>query len=125
MAHRPDPFTGGDPNVVKKLGRGGLTIDAVLDLHGHSQTTGHRAFVQFVHRAATMRMRYLLVITGKGVKVEDAGIARRGVLRQRFSEWVREPDMAHLIARVAQAHPRHGGSGAHYIILRSKTGLSR
>ena len=63
------------------------------------------------------------------VKVADAsgtpyiigkGRLGTGVLRSRLFDWIADPDLRPFIAGYASAHPKHGGSGAVYLFLRSK-----
>ncbi len=54
-----------------------------------------------------------VVITGKGR-------LGTGVLRSRLFDWIADPDLRPFIAGYASAHPKHGGSGAVYLFLRSK-----
>lgn len=119
-ASASDPFTSGDPKLIKKLGRGALDVEATLDLHGHTQATAFSAFKNFLYHSSVHGRKRLLVITGKGAISAPVRATRRGVLREKLKDWVREPELAPIIARVAQASPRHGGAGAYYIILKSR-----
>ena len=117
-----DLFRTGDPKSIKRIARGAQPIDATLDLHGHTQRTAFMVFRQFLLNASLMKNRNLLIITGKGRRSaiplnHDGG----GVLRQRVREWVQEPEIRPFIARIADAHPRHGGSGALYIVLKNRS----
>ncbi len=123
-SHRPPAFShsanqspatrAGDPKLDRRAARGRLPIDATLDLHGFNQAAAHGALRQFLARAKARHHRCVLVITGKGAKSSGPGI-----LRRRFLEWVDERDVRESIARVAQAHQRHGGAGAFYVFLKS------
>jgi len=94
----------------RRLKRGDVTIDAILDLHGLTETAARTQFGVFLHRAQALGNRTLLVITGKGRGGE-------GVLKRALSRWVGD-DFAALVAGVFPAHPRHGGGGAFYVVLR-------
>jgi DNA-nicking Smr family endonuclease len=41
-----------------------------------------------------------------------------GVLKQMVPRWLKEPELAALIAAVRPAHTKHGGEGALYVYLR-------
>ncbi len=89
-----------------------MEIDAIIDLHGHTQDGARAALASFIDRQRLEHARCVLVITGKGRM-------GAGVLRQRFVDWIAaSPIRAHL-SGYAPAHPRHGGSGAFYIFLRA------
>jgi DNA-nicking Smr family endonuclease len=106
-----------------------MPVDAVLDLHGHTQRTAYGALLRFVTDAHAHGARCLLVITGKGAPSISAGIsehsrgeklagAGRGVLRSRFAGWLEEEPLRRLVSRASPAHQRHGGAGAFYIFLK-------
>jgi DNA-nicking Smr family endonuclease len=92
--------------------RGDLELDAVLDLHGHTQDRAQRALARFLIQAQADGARVVLVITGKG-----RGGAE-GVLKARLLDWLGAPGIRPLIAGFAEAHARHGGAGAAYVFLK-------
>ncbi|MFT3722708.1 MAG: Smr/MutS family protein [Hyphomonadaceae bacterium] len=108
--HRPGPPE--DLSGQRRIRRGQNEIDARIDLHGHTQDTAHREVVDFILRQASLGSRCVLIITGKGR-------LGTGVLRARLFDWIADPDLRPFIAGYATAHPRHGGSGAVYLFLRS------
>lgn len=111
---RPHAAGAGDPKLDRRVARGRLPIDATLDLHGFYQASAHAALRAFINSAAARGHRCVLVITGKGAQSSGSG-----VLRRRFLEWVEEQDLRENVARIAQAHQRHGGAGAFYVFLKS------
>lgn len=111
-AARRKPAPPEDLSGQRRIRRGQNEIDARLDLHGHTQDTAHREIVDFILRQAGLGARCVLVITGKGR-------LGTGVLRSRLFDWIADPDLRPFIAGYATAHPRHGGSGAVYLFLRS------
>lgn len=114
-----DPFSAGDPKAERRIRRGRKEIDAVFDLHGHTQSSARAALYGFLLEARARGYECVLIITGKGVR-RDAleGGFGKGVLRARFRDWVREDDFRQHITRVSAAHPRHGGDGAFYVFLK-------
>ncbi|MEZ5893529.1 MAG: Smr/MutS family protein [Parvularculaceae bacterium] len=111
------PFDAGDPALDRRAGRGRIAIDAVLDLHGHTQETAHGALNRFVAGWHGRGARCLLVITGKGGGQSGAG-GGRGVLKSRFEEWLTEEPLRRLVSRASPAYRRHGGGGAFYVFLK-------
>ena len=113
-----------DPKTRQKLVRGQISIDARLDLHGMRQDEAHHRLVQFVDTSFRRGLRTVLVITGKGSGGGDVRPGRyamnegRGVLRTNVPRWLAEPHLRARVWSVAEAGPRHGGSGAYYVMLR-------
>jgi DNA-nicking Smr family endonuclease len=115
----PGTLAGVDRATGERLRRGALTIDGKLDLHGLTQQEAHQALDRFLAGSAARGRRCLLVITGKGLGDGPDG-ARRGVLRQAVPRWLNEaPNRARILA-VMPAQPKHGGSGALYVLLKRK-----
>lgn len=120
----PDPFGAGDPRADRKVARGRMPIDAVLDLHGHTQATARKTLLTFLINARLSDKRCVLVITGKGVGAARASGGHAlggGVLRARLSDWLKEEPFRELVVRASPAHRKHGGGGAFYVFLRSRT----
>ncbi|MDQ3139607.1 MAG: Smr/MutS family protein, partial [Pseudomonadota bacterium] len=61
-------------------------------------------------------VRVLLLITGKAPSGEPP--VARGKIRAAVGDWLASSPHAGAIAAVRNAHPRHGGAGALYIVLR-------
>ena len=61
----------------------------------------------------------VLVITGRARPVDaaDRG-SRRGAIRAKLLDWLAAGPHGSKIAAVRPAHPRHGGAGAVYVVLR-------
>ncbi|WP_375201755.1 Smr/MutS family protein [Hyphococcus sp.] len=119
------PFAAGDPRLDKLAGRGRLPIDAVLDLHGHTQRTAETTLRRFVMEAHSRGARCVLVITGKGAPDLSGSGARgweapggKGVLKARLSDWLADEPLRKLVSRASPAHQRHGGGGAFYLFLK-------
>lgn len=101
-----------DVSGSRKIRRGQAPVDARLDLHGHTQDSAYDALVSFVERNRAHGAKTLLVITGKGR-------AGGGVLRARLLDWIEGPEIRPMLAGYAQAHARHGGAGAWYLVLKA------
>ncbi|MAP93341.1 MAG: hypothetical protein CMK07_00165 [Ponticaulis sp.] len=95
----------------RKIRRGKLETGPRLDLHGHTQDSARTALFQFVRFHQSQNEVSVLVITGKGR-------AGKGVIRQRFLDWLSEPEFKLIVSGYAQAHRKHGGDGAFYVFLR-------
>jgi DNA-nicking Smr family endonuclease len=118
--------TGGgiNGNTADRLKRGTLEPEARLDLHGMTERSAHGALATFIRSAWSRGLRLVIVVTGKSrhAPAPDAPFSmdenRRGVLSSSTPRWLKEPELAALIADVRSAHRSHGGSGALYVYLR-------
>lgn len=99
-------------NKDKKTRRGRIEIDTNIDLHDMTQDQARSALARAVMRASKHNKKCLLVVTGKGVRLN-------GVLRQNFPNWINEPSLRQHISTYAQAHIKHGGAGAWYVFLKA------
>ncbi|MBV9840735.1 MAG: Smr/MutS family protein [Sphingomonadaceae bacterium] len=99
----------------RRLRRGMVAPDATIDLHGHTLASAHAALDEALARSLAMGDRLLLVITGRAPR---PGGQRRGAIRAALPDWLTHSPHARRIAAVRAAHPRHGGAGALYLILR-------
>jgi DNA-nicking Smr family endonuclease len=99
-----------------QLSRGRKEIDARLDLHGMTQTRAHRALSDFLWRAHSDGLTFVLVITGKGRSGENG--SERGVLRRQVPQWLSLPELRSLVVGFEEAHIGHGGEGALYVRIR-------
>lgn len=105
----------------RRLRRGAVIPDRSIDLHGHTLSSAHHMLDQALERAVMEGVRVLLVITGKPPR--DPAPHRRGLIRAAIGGWLGASRHADRIAAVRNAHPRHGGTGALYVILRrARTG---
>ena len=111
-----------DRRTEQKLKRGRIEIDATLDLHGLKQHAAHSRLLHFIARASEEGRKVVLVITGKGTPRGDEIMAaeRRGVLRSQVPLWLEEAPLRDYVRGVKTAGPRHGGSGALYVLIKRK-----
>jgi DNA-nicking Smr family endonuclease len=111
------PGTTLDGTWDRRLSRGLLAPDMVLDLHGHNLATAHALLDDRLGDAIASGARLMLLITGKAPS-ERGG--KRGAIRAAVGDWLGASRHAADIAAVRNAHPRHGGAGALYIVLRRR-----
>lgn len=112
-----------DSGWEKRIRGGTLVPDMAIDLHGHSLSAAHVRLDRALAQARAQDVRTLLVVTGKP-RPRDGGLGggQRGAIRSEIGHWLHGSAHADAIASVRVAHPRHGGEGALYIILRRKKG---
>jgi DNA-nicking Smr family endonuclease len=115
------PGTTLDGTWDRRLARGAVPPDVTVDLHGHNLATAHDLLDRRLEQAIASEARLLLLVTGK-----PPGPARpvsRGAIRAAVGDWLAASRHAGDIAAVRGAHPRHGGAGALYIVLRRRRGM--
>lgn len=100
----------------RRTRQGRLEPDRSIDLHGLTVTAAHAALIDAVERGSTQGARILLVVTGKGGGAGEG----RGILRASLANWLDTPRLRPYVAALRTAHPRHGGAGAWYVILRRR-----
>jgi DNA-nicking Smr family endonuclease len=129
----PDPDLVADPRsfdreVDRALSRGKLTPDATLDLHGMTLATAERAVARFLEQAIAQDWKVALVVTGKGLRREDGRVPngrQGGRIRAEFVGWLNRAENRARVHGVRPAHPRHGGTGAFYVLLRRRSASSK
>jgi DNA-nicking Smr family endonuclease len=109
-----------DGSWDRRLGRGLASPDAVLDLHGHNLATAYDLLDRRLEDAISSGARLLLLVTGK--PPGPGRPMKRGAIRAAVGDWLHASRHAADIAAVRNAHPRHGGTGALYIVLRRRRG---
>ena len=109
-----------DAKAFGRMTRGKLAPEARIDLHGLTLAEAHPDLIRFILNAQGNQMRLVLVITGKGKRGADHGPIpqRMGALRHQVPQWLRLPPLGQAVLQVAEAHLKHGGSGAYYVYLR-------
>ncbi|TKD52210.1 DNA mismatch repair protein MutS [Sphingomonas baiyangensis] len=104
----------------RRLSRGLAAPDSTIDLHGHSLASAHALLDRGLDQALARGDRVLLLVTGRPPKPGVERPYARGAIRAAVGDWLAGSRHADRIAAVRGAHPRHGGSGALYIVLRRK-----
>lgn len=107
-----------DGSWDRRLGRGLVQPDVTVDLHGHNLATAYTLLDLRLEQAIADGARLMLLITGKPPRGEPP--VARGKIRAAVGDWLGASRHAGDIAAVRNAHPRHGGAGALYIILRRR-----
>ena len=73
----------------------------------------------FLARAQAQGLRMVLVVTGKGARVDrDSGRVAEGAIRREFPHWLNHQKNRGRIVAFRAAHARHGGGGAFYVLLK-------
>jgi DNA-nicking Smr family endonuclease len=118
VPERPHATATLDASWDRTLARGRLDPDRTVDLHGHGLSAAYALLDQALERAISQDERVLLLVTGKAPKPGSEHPHARGAIRASVADWLAASRHARAIAAVRNAHPRHGGAGALYIVLR-------
>jgi DNA-nicking Smr family endonuclease len=110
-----------DGKWERRLTKGVVQPDITIDLHGYTLTSAHGRLDSALELSIAAGHRAILLITGKERSTEERQRAGgRGAIRAAISDWLAASRHSSHIATVRRAHPRHGGAGALYIILRRR-----
>jgi len=99
--------------VFRKLKQGRYEAEARLDLHRRTARTARREVFEFIQESYRLGLRSVLVIHGKGQSAAET--ERCSMLKGCVDCWLRELD---IVQAFHSAQPRHGGTGAVYVLLR-------
>lgn len=103
----------------KRIAKGALQPDFSIDLHGETLASAHARLNRSLDAAIRRQARVILLVTGKPAPDNPRlPPTSRGVIRASVHDWLAASPHAGRIAAVRGAHPRHGGNGALYVILR-------
>ena len=110
-----------DGHWERRLTKGVVHPDVTIDLHGYTLTSAHGRLDSALELSVAAGHRAILLITGKERSQEERyREGGRGAIRAAISDWLAASRHASNIATVRRAHPKHGGAGALYIILRRR-----
>lgn len=103
-----------DAKIFRKLRNGELSIEGHLDLHGMNADQAKIAVIDFLRRGYMEGKRCVLLIPGRGRNSPHC----QGVLRQELTVWLTQAPLKRIVLAFTTALPKHGGSGAVYLLLR-------
>lgn len=114
----PLDIVGGKKNgvqegVYRKLRLGKYELRANLDLHRIKLRDACLLVEEFLQEAVRRNFRTVLITHGKGLHSPTPG-----VLKSYVMHWMEESD---LVLAWHSAQPRHGGSGATYVLVRKSS----
>ncbi len=107
-----------DRRTMDRLRRGQIRPEGRLDLHGMTRDRAHAALHEFIAASHGAGKRCVIVITGRG-RASFGG----GVLRAETPRWLNLGTIRPMILGFAEAHPKDGGAGALYVLLRRRARL--
>ncbi len=94
-----------DTSIIKKMQKGTLRPLARLDLHAMRREHAHHELDDFLTESYRQQLRVVLIIHGKG----------QGVMKNLVNNWLQQYP---FVLAFQSAHPRDGGTGATYVLLK-------
>lgn len=107
-----------DSHWERRFQKGGIIPDVSIDLHGRGLASAHQRLDAVLEQAIQQQLRVVLLVTGKARAHDRASGSGRGAIAAVVRDWLAASRHAGSIAAVRNAHPRHGGDGALYIVLK-------
>jgi len=108
-----------DGHWDRRITRGGIVPDVSIDLHDTTLNGAYARMDGALEQAIAQKFKVILLVTGKPRAHDRASGEGRGAIAAVVRDWLAASRHARHIAAVRNAHPRHGGSGAIYIMLKS------
>jgi DNA-nicking Smr family endonuclease len=112
-AHQTFLRRGLGSDVLTKLRRGQWSVQAEIDLHGHTTEEAHDALADFLEEARQHGYRCVRVIHGKGLTSPNREPVLKGKVRLWLARW------GDVLA-YCEAPPHGGGGGAVLVLLRGR-----
>ena len=100
--------------MLKSIKKGNYKIDKTLDLHGYSREQAYNELINFLNNACKQKYRMVLIITGKG----SHSPGKQAILKNSIMDWLKIYSLNGKFLYINYAHPKHGGDGAVYVILK-------
>ncbi len=97
--------------VFRKLRLGQYEMEARLDLHKVTVEEARKAVFGFIRDCVRYELRTVMILHGKGDRNPD----RIAVIKSHVNHWLQEFED---VMAFHSAQPRHGGTGAVYVMLR-------
>jgi DNA-nicking Smr family endonuclease len=107
-----------DGHWDRRIDKGGMVPDISVDLHGSGLSGAYARLDGALQQAIAQNFKVILLVTGKARTHDRASGQGRGAIASVVRDWLAASRHASHIAAVRGAHPRHGGTGALYIVLK-------
>jgi DNA-nicking Smr family endonuclease len=107
-----------DGHWDRRIHRGVIVPDISIDLHDASLSRAYARLDGALEQAIAQNFKVILLVTGKPRAHDRASGEGRGAIAAVVRDWLAASRHARHISAVRNAHPKHGGSGALYIVLK-------
>ena len=101
--------------TLRKLKAGHLSIEAHLDLHGLNAQQAKIRLLKFMREHYINNSKCVLLIPGRGINSPMGA----PVLRSEIQGWLTREPLKRIVLAFCSAQPKHGGTGALYVLLRN------
>lgn len=95
---------------MRKLARGGYSVQAEIDLHGMTVAEARERLSDFIEHSVLANNMCVRIVHGKGLGSGDRG----PVLKSAVNRWLRRWDR---VLAFVSARQVDGGTGAIYVLL--------
>jgi DNA-nicking Smr family endonuclease len=102
--------------MMKRLKRGQIPVQDHLDLHGMTRQEAEKEVKAFILRSHRMGLRCVLIVHGRGLNSPES----LPVLKEGLPLWLRSGPVKKIVLAFATARPYDGGTGAVYVLLKSR-----
>lgn len=96
---------------MHKLKAGQIGFEGSLDLHGMTVEKARETLWEFLAEAARLEVRCVRVTHGKAARLDG----KRPLIKSHVNTWLRQHSQ---VLGFASCLPRHGGTGALYVLLK-------
>lgn len=103
-----------DARIVRRLRKGHYSIQAHVDLHGHTREDAKKELLRFIEESHRKNHRCVLVVHGRGLHSKD----QIPVLKQGLRVWLSTGRISRYVLAFTSAQRHDGGLGAVYVLLR-------
>lgn len=107
-----------DSTWDRTIHRGTIMPDISVDLHETTLSGAYARLDRALEQAIHQKLRVVLLVTGKPRAHDRTSGEGRGAIAAVVRDWLAASRHASAISAVRKAHPRHGGTGALYIVLK-------
>lgn len=96
---------------LRRLKAGQIAFEGSIDLHGMTVERARSELWGFLAEAVKLEVRCVRVTHGKSNRLDG----RKPMLKSHVNTWLRQHDK---VLGFSSCHPRHGGAGAVYVLLK-------
>ena len=108
-----------DKNILRKIKKGNLIVEESLDLHGYTLEESKEKVVKFIEKNFNNKKRFLLIITGKGRRLDvSEGWRGKGKLKENVPHWLSSVYLSKYVLWFDKATSDKGGDGALMVYLK-------
>lgn len=107
-----------DGHWDRRINKGGIVPDVSIDLHDSNLSSAYTRLDGALEQAVAQKLKVVLLVTGKPRAHDRTSGQGRGAIASVVRDWLAASRHASHISAVRTAHPRHGGTGALYIVLK-------